>query len=284
MSHYDGPKPDASKGQKLFIVGVDESHVDSHEALLAARSFAKDTDLITLLSVVDKTKANDATKKSILSSFVTYAQSDDRITVVLAPKDTHSAAETLVNEAKAEDATMMILGSGTKLSQGTLGGTVSDVVKLSKRHILVNKPGRYLAPGKPKIVLFGTLGSDACHAGLVELTSLLNPATDKLAVVTVSHHNGERDKAILKEAQEFLAGTSLQVTFDFVARTPGESVSAQLIKHADAIEATLLACATSRNMTTNSLGSTTAYVASHGAVSTLILKVGGMQVPHKGVN
>ena len=273
FEHANYCAPRREDGKNLFLVAVDESHGDSHDAFQAARSFAKPEDRVTLFSVIPKTQISDAKKDHLMKAYVDYTKKDDQVFIALAPSsDTDSVAKVFVKEAKIEDANILFLGCGSKLSHGTLGSVTDELLKESKRSVCVVKPGTHMKKGKEKEVIYCYVGSDACKDGLVQLLALLNPASgDSLKIVTVSHHEGDKDKAILDSAREVCAGSAMKIEFQFVKRNSGNSVGEELADFAEKEGATLLSAASHRGKEAR-LGSTTAWLCKHGPTSTLVMK------------
>lgn len=276
MQVHGSVKRDAESGQRLFLVGIDESHVDSRDALLAARSFARYEDRITLMSVLDLVQCTPEKKQTISKAFGSYlAECECKTELILATKG-NTIAQGFLKEAIAEDASMLLLGSGTKLSAGALGSVVSEVAINSKRHICIVKPGRALQPKKGKHVILGVAGDVTSKNGVKALLELLNPALDTLEIVTISHHEGKNDQKALAEAEAAVAstGTSIKVSFKFIVRKAGNSIGQVLLDYGDETGASMLAVATSRT-SASELGSVSNFIATHGPMSVLILKVPG---------
>lgn len=260
-----------------ILIGVDDSHADSREAMIAGFSFLRSRDHAVLFTVIPKNVASKDIAVALESAYSSYCfEFGFEVKFVTADlPDDKTVAETFLKEARIEKARMLVIGAGGHES-GTLGSVAKELVANAYRHVLVVKRqvNRFQI-GKPRVFVFAADGSEANQRALAALASMLHP-TDVVRCVTLSHHNGEKDKHILTDCARIIATANPHLppensSYDFVARNQ-DSVGAQLCDFVGDIGAHCLAVASSRE-SIQVLGSVTMYCVSHSPVSVLVMKV-----------
>ena len=260
---------------RTILVGVDESHNDSKDAIFSAMSFVDkgNADTLQLVSVFGKEIANEDLKRRLLRAY----EDDIRgapVQVGIRPviNNSSNVAEAFLADCNKASANLIAIGAGAVKSTGSLGSVAQRIVEGSHSNVLVAK--RHAAafvPGAKREFLAAVDGSAASGKGLKQLISLCNQGdTINLVVISDSAADAQILEDAVKEDATEIAERGLKVVKSRVPlknRTAGEVLCDMV--HAD-LHA-LVVC--SANSSAKALGSTTKYCLGHCPISILVLKV-----------
>lgn len=257
---------------RVILVGVDESHIDSRDAITAANALAVDrSDKVALFSAIAPAVDEDS-KRRLLEAYKAYSAT---LVLETAPQNVGDVCQALLKEATRTDATIIAVGAGhSKTTVGTLGSLAGELLKKSSRPVFLVRPHHGIVSGKPRTFAFACDGSEISFEGLALLARFVT-AQDAVTVFTVSGHHGDKDKAILDRCRQVLVSGGVPdavVTTTFCGRKEDLPIGAQICAVGEAMAAHILVVASSR-LSGTTLGSTAAWVATHSTTSVLVLKV-----------
>lgn len=265
-----------SMESRHVLIGVDESHADSREAIFAGMSFLRwgkqFGDVATIFSVLSKTTVSEAMKKSLLEAYSKYGKEHDfdvRVDTALADKS--GIAECFLHYSREKRVSLLALGGSQK--PGSLGSVVEKLVKESFRHILIARRQPHpIRVGEPRTFLFACDGTPSNLSGFKELLTLISDR-DVVHIVTLSRHFGDKDKAILGEAQALATEFGLsseRLKVEFVTKNT-DSIGKQLVEVAIDRNPHVL-CVVSSRASVKQLGSTTMFCVTHSPLTLLVIK------------
>ena len=256
------------------LVGVDESHNDSKDAIVSAMSFASHRDSkMELVSVFGKNTTTPDLKKHLLRAYEDDVRGAPvQVGVRSVISDNANVAVAFLEEAHKTKADLLAIGAGAVKSNGSLGSVAQKIVEGSHCNVLVAKRHNVaFVPGAPREFLVAVDNSTASNLGLKQLLALCND-NDKVSLVVISDRGSDADilDEVIKTNADEIARKSIVVTKKREAlkgRTAG-AVLCDLVSHD--VHA-LVVC--SANSSAKALGSTTKYCLGHCPISVLVLKV-----------
>lgn len=278
------------------VIGVDESHSDSLEAIQGGLTFlgcsaTPTAARATLFSVVSKAAGTEAELKKRLEKIYkdltdTYSRANPLSQPIqfhaIPPFGSDSVATSLIKEANKEKATLIAIGAG-KASSGQLGTVANEIVLRSTiAHVLICKrstANAKFAQNKPRNFLIAIDGSIASRVGLRELVANLSKKGDTIRAVTVSDNSKDLGivEAEVGENAALIAERGLVVSCAHVPRRnkTAAEVLCELAGEASMSEEQPLTALVvgSSNGSSTDLGSCTKWCVQKCPVSVLVMKV-----------
>lgn len=285
-----------TKNPVHVVIGVDESHSDSLEAIHGGLTFMgcsanPNAARATLFSVVSKASGTEAELKKRLEKIYkdlteTFSRTNPILQPVqfqaISPFGSDSIAVSLIKEANKQKATLISIGAG-KTNSGALGSVANEIVlRSTNAHVLICKRSTMnskFSQGKPRHFLIAIDGSIASRVGLRELITNLCKKGDTLRAVTVSDNS--KDLAIVEaevaENNAAIKERGVEVSCEHVPRknkTAAEVLCELAAEGAVSDDRPLTALVVgSSNGSSTELGSCTKWCVGKCPISVLVMKV-----------
>ena len=290
-------KVDATHVINHVVIGVDESHSDSLEAIQGGLSFLgasarPDDAKATLFSVVSKASGTeDILKKRLEKIYKDITEDYARANPMqkepiqfhaISPFGSDSVAVSLIKEANKQKANLIAIGAGKVVASGALGSVANEIVlRSSNAHVLICKRSTTNAKfqqNKPRHFLLAVDGSIASREGLHELVTYLCKKGDTIRCVTVSDNS--KDLAMVEEEvahnNAIIAERGVDVHCEHVPRrnkTAAEVLCELATEEANSEKGLQALVVGSSNGSSTELGSCTKWCVGKCPVSVLVMKI-----------
>eukprot|EP00744_Colponema_vietnamica_P016635 GILI01023339.1.p1 GENE.GILI01023339.1~~GILI01023339.1.p1 ORF type:complete len:279 (+),score=43.76 GILI01023339.1:34-870(+) len=267
-----------------IVIGVDESHADSLDAIQSGLTFLSHDGHATLYSVVNKSSGTEADlKKRLEKAYKEITENHSRQNPTATPVQFHTispfgsdtVAQSLIKEAMREKATLIAIGAG-RTTSGSLGSVANEIVlRSTSAHVLICK--RHIAKfeqGRGRTFLIAVDGSIASRVGLKDLIGLCKRG-DIIRAVTVS--DASKDLAVVEaevgENKDLINQIGIEVRSEIIPRrnqTAAEILCEVAAEGAQELQAIVLG---SSNGSSTELGSCTKWCVNKCPITVLVMKV-----------